>query len=159
MAFERRSRPAHRATSSPRLKAWSGVSRRRLACEAGHPVHHRIARSGTAWGVAVGLAGWSSALRSRRYPVISDVRDQQVGLEFLVLVDRFLAAVAPECPTLVVQGHLDQIGQRRLVVDEQDADRRYPSLPVDSWAAGRGRLPRIPGAGRRGTGPTIMNLL
>jgi hypothetical protein len=59
---------------------------------------------------------------------------------------------------LVVQGHLDQIGQRRLVVDEQDADRRAV-LPGDLGQLAEDGLPRVPERGDVGLTDIIMTLI
>ena len=70
-----------------------------------------------------------------------DVEDQYVGVDLFELGYRLAPVVGDfDGPALVVQGHLHQIGQRRLVVDQQNPDRRtigavYPGqLPENGLA-------------------------
>src|ERR1700733_3569540 len=60
-----------------------------------------------------------------------DVQDEHIGFDIVELADRFPTVVRDlDGPALVVQRHLDQVGQGRFVVYQQHPDRGT-AVPAD----------------------------
>ena len=92
--------------------------------EAGDPVHHRIARGEEQRG-RVGV-GFADPLQDPQAVHVGkhDVEDQHVGADLVELGQRLASVVGDlDVPAFVVQRHLDQVGQRRLIIDQQNPDR------------------------------------
>ena len=79
-----------------------------------------------------------------------DVEDQHVGVDLLELSDRLAPVVGDlDGPALIVQRHLHQVGQRRLVVDQQNPDRMSrrgdrSGAAAREWLGAAVGCPRIP---------------
>ena len=105
-----------------------------------HPVHHRVTGGEEQdGGVHLRL---TNRLEDRQSVHVGehDVEDQDVGFEFGEFRHGLLPVVGHlDPPALIVQGHFQKIGQSRLVVDKEHADRR-PVGPGDTRKLSENRL-------------------
>lgn len=92
--------------------------------QTGDPVHHGIARGEEQRGcVDVGFSDPSQDFQPVHIGK-HDVEDQHIGADLVELGYGLLPVVGDfDIPAFVVQRHLDQIGQRWFVIDQQHPDR------------------------------------